>query len=275
MKEYFDRVLLWFKKLFRIINRPDMKVLPGHLAFFLVMSIFPVFTLIGFFSSLFNLSIDSLTNLLSTAIPKDVSGLLISFITGSLDFKVGFSMLAGFIIASNGAYSLIVTSNQLYKLDSSNYIKRRIKAILLTILLLVLFIFLIVVFAFGNDIIRFLSNIGFLNGVINIIMKVYQIFKIPLGLLIVFLIIKIIYATTPDSRVPGKYTTNGAIFTTVVGALVTIIYSYYVDNFSNYGLFYGSLTNIVVLMMYLYFISYIIVIGISINANNYNIEKSE
>ena len=55
---------------------------------------------------------------------------------------------------------------------------------------------------------------------------------------------------------------------------MTLIYSYYVANFSNYDIFYGGLTNIVIMMMWIYLISYIIVIGISINTHAY-VEKDE
>ena len=126
------------KKILKIINKPQMKILPGQLAFFIVMSIFPVLTLIGVIATFFNISIDSLVDIMQKALPTQVSNTLIPFITGNgIDLKVGFSMIAGFIIASNGAYSLIIASNELYNIDNSNYIKRRIKALVLTILLVV------------------------------------------------------------------------------------------------------------------------------------------
>ena len=79
---------------------------------------------------------------------------------------------------------------------------------------------------------------------------------------------------TPDSKIPSKDTTKGALFTTFGVTIVTLIYSYYVANFSNYDIFYGGLTNIVIMMMWIYLISYIIVIGISINTHAY-VEKDE
>ncbi len=276
MKKQVNRFIESLKKLFKIINKPEMKILPGQLAFFMAMSIFPVIALIGLIASSFNISIDMLVNMMQKTLPTEVSNTLIPFITGNgLDLTISFSMVIGFIFASNGAYSLIITSNELYGIDSSNYIKRRIKAFLLTILLVVFIIFVVIVLAFGNKIINFITGLGFLKSIISPIKTIYSILKIPVAILIIFFIIKLIYVFAPDKKIPGKCTTKGTLFTTFGVIAITLIYSYYVANFSNYNIFYGSLTNIVVMMMWIYLISYIIVIGISINTNSYNLEKNE
>ena len=51
--------------------------------------------------------------------------------------------------------------------------------------------------------------------------------------------------------------------------MTDIIYSYYVTNISNYNLFYGSLSNIIVLMLWIYFLAYILVFVMAINVNTY------
>lgn len=277
MKKEFNKFILRLKKIFKIANRPEMKILPGQLAFFMVMSIFPVLTLIGFISSFFNISIDSLIELIQRTVPTEVSNTLLPFVTGTgLDLKVGFSMIIGFVMASNGAYSLIVVSNQLYGHEESNYLKRRIKALFLTILLVVLIIFIILVLAFGDKIVLFISNLAFLKNIAQPIKITYTILKIPLTFFIILFIIKLIYVIAPDYKVLSNSTTKGAVFTTLAVTIVTLIYSYYVSNFSNYNIFYGSLTNIVVMMMWIYLISYIIVIGIGINVDEYNhLQKNE
>ena len=70
------------------------------------------------------------------------------------------------------------------------------------------------------------------------------------------------------------YTNKGAAFTTVLWSLATMIYSFYVTNFTHYDLFYGSLTNIIVMMIWIYILSYILIFGMAVNASNYKIEMS-
>ena len=54
-----------------------------------------------------------------------------------------------------------------------------------------------------------------------------------------------------------------------------MIYAYYASHFSNYDLFYGGLSNIVILMIWIYALSYILVVGIAINVNEYQNEDKE
>ena len=51
-----------------------------------------------------------------------------------------------------------------------------------------------------------------------------------------------------------------------------VIYSYYANNIANYSYMYGNLANVIVLMILVYVISYILVLGIAINANIYHLD---
>ena len=75
-------------------------------------------------------------------------------------------------------------------------------------------------------------------------------------ILILFVSVKIMFTITPDHEIPSNTTTKGAIFTTIGWILVVQLYSYWVSNFANYDIFYGSLSNIVVMMLMTYIISY-------------------
>lgn len=69
----------------------------------------------------------------------------------------------------------------------------------------------------------------------------------------------------PDRKIPSSYVNYGAIFTSISWVLVTTIYSYYINNFARYDVFYGGLANIVILMLWVYLLAYIFVIGIGLN----------
>ena len=84
-----------------------------------------------------------------------------------------------------------------------------------------------------------------------------------------------IFTIAPDSPIPSKNMNKGALFTTLSWLLITSIYSIYVTNFADYSLFYGSLANIVILMIWIYILSYTLVIGIAINSDDYLEDKKE
>lgn len=271
MKQRVKNILT---KLYNIIRKPEMLILPGNLAFFLVLSVFPIIILIGLIASTFSLSLDSIVAFINENLPRQISDIITTFISGKgIDFNVGFFTVTAFVLASNGPHSIIVTSNTLYNFEQGSYLNRRIKALILTILLVLLFIFIIVVLAFGNIIVKAIFEIGILKNLSSFAYSMFVYLKWPIAFFIIFFSIKLLYTIAPDYNIPSRYVNKGAIFTTLGWILTTAIYSYYVTYFSKYDIFYGSLSNIIILMMYIYFLSYILVLGIAINSSSYEMLK--
>ena len=109
------RVKGYIKNLYDIIMTPSMSYLPGNLAFFLVLSIFPILTLIGVIASRFSINIEAIINMISTTLPNNVAVILADFIQGKgFDSHIGIFMVIGFFLASNGADAIILASNNLY-----------------------------------------------------------------------------------------------------------------------------------------------------------------
>ena len=68
----------------------------------------------------------------------------------------------------------------------------------------------------------------------------------------------------------------GAVFTTLFWVLATYLYSGWINNFNAYDKYYGSLSNIAILMLWIYWLCYIFVIGLSLNVKveNNELEKT-
>lgn len=270
-----DRIKKFLKSLFDIISKNAMRILPGNLAFFLVLSVVPIITLIGFIASFFNIDLNMVISAMQTAFPKEVSELLIPFISGKgIDINIGISMITGFIIASNGAHSIIVASNTLYGIPNDDYLKRRIKAFFMTFLLVTLFIFVIVVLAFGNHILLAILNLGIFKNVGVSIYKIFVYAKWPVAYFLIFFLLKVLFTMAPDKRIPSRFVNKGVRFATLGWVLSTAIYSFYVNHFANYDIFYGGLSNIIILMIWIYILAYILVLGIAINTNSYELTKN-
>lgn len=267
------RIKRIFFKLLDIVKKDEMKILPAHLAFFLVLSVVPIITLFGFIASFFSISLDSVVGAMESGLPKEVTEILLPFITGKgIDINIGISMIAVFIIASNGAHSIIVASNTLYNIPNSDYLKRRIKAFFMTILLVLLFLFILIVLAFGNYIVAAILNLDIFRSISDTVYTLFIFLKWPIAYFLILFSLKIIFTVAPDKRIPSKFVNKGVQFTTFGWILVTAIYSYYVSHFANYDIFYGGLSNIIILMMWIYILAYILVLGIAINTNIYNID---
>ena len=269
------RVERYLKKLYSIISMKEMRILPGHLAYYLVLSIMPLTTLISFIASSVNLSIIDITEFSLKFLPTEVSNLIMPLFTSpnmSINFVV---MIAGFFIVSNGMHSIIMVSNTLYDNEPRDLLSRRIKALFLTIILINIFLFVLVVLGFGNIIVKFILNLEIFKNVSNNLYDIFVFAKYPFAFILVFYFIKLIYTLSPDKKIPSSSVNKGTIFTTITWVMVTTIYSYYANNLANYDLFYGSLSNIVVLLIWVYIISYTFVLGIAINVNEYRLSENK
>ena len=267
------RIKRYIKRLLNIIKRPEVRILPGQIAFFIVLSVVPLMALIGCLCALFHISLGGIVSIFVDTVPDAVVNILKPAFT-SPGFTAGFSIIVGFVMASNGTHSIIVASNMLFKIESKDYLATRIKAFFMLIILVFLFFFIVVVLGFGNVILKQVLSLEILSHVAEYIYMLFISLKWPVAIILIFFMIKLLYTMALNEIVPSRYMNKGAIFATTCCLFITAIYSYYASNFANYTKFYGNLANIVVLMMWVYIIAYIFVIGIAINSDIYNVEKT-
>ena len=261
-----SRAREFVRKAIAIIKRPDMRILPGQLAFFLALSMIPLLALVGTIGSKLGLSMTSFRNALESTVPDAVINTLFpADATTGLNFNVTVFFIAAFLLASNGAYSVITTSNRIYQVEDNSEIRRRSKAVLLTFILVSLLFFLILVPAFGDSLIS-LAEINLHNEKLaSFIRNIYHLGKYPLSLFLLYFNIKLIYILAPDKEVTSNEVRAGAMFTTIFWLLSSKIYAFYVEYFSHYDIFYGSMSNILVLLFWVYILAYIFTLGMSFN----------
>lgn len=272
MKKLLDNK--YVKNFYDILMTPAIRILPGNLAYYLVLSIIPIIALIAALCSKFSLSTADIKNFFDIILPDNVEDILLSvFNSVSSDSLSVWFVILGFVMASNGAHSIILSSNILFKIDNKGFLERRIKSLFLTIVLVFLIIFIIVVLGFGNIILSFVLNIKWFKSASDMIYRSFVILKWPVAIIFIFMLIKVIYTISPDKHIPSKYMNRGARFTTIGLIIASLIYSYYANNIADYSYIYGNLANIIVLIIFVYVISYLLVVGIALNANIYNIEK--
>ena len=169
--------------------------------------------------------------------------------------------------------SIIVASNTIYGIKDSGFFKRRLKAIIMELVIVILFLFILLVPLLGSTIIDLLHYLNLDTETTSIIVNTFNLLGGPLSWIIVFLFIKTIYTMAPDKKFASRSVNGGAIFTTIAWIGITELYSYYIANYANYSLFYGSLANIVILMLWVYFLSYAFVIGMAMNYHQ-DLEKT-
>ena len=96
---------------------------------------------------------------------------------------------------------------------------------------------------------------------------VFSFIKWPLTLFIIYINIKLIYTIAPSKNIISSETTYGAIFTTMMWAMATLVFKFYLTYFARYDILYGNLSSMIILMVWVYFLSYIFVFGMAINVS--------
>lgn len=272
MKEKLKKLI---KYLYENIKRPEMKVLPGHLAFYLMMMLVPLLTLLGSILSSINIVSASISDVIYNNLPKNIADLII-FISRQENESVSLwiILIPTLVLASNGTYSMIITSNSIYKIKNKNYIFNRIKAFIMMIVLISIFLFLLLVPTFGNIIFKIIGTIITNTNITNHISYLaFKVFKYPITFLIVFAAVKLLYILAPNKEINRKSVNFGALFTSIMWVISTWLYSYYIEYFSSYETFYGGVSSLLFLMLWLFVISYIFVLGMALNASRYEVEK--
>ena len=85
---------------------------------------------------------------------------------------------------------------------------------------------------------------------------------------ILFIVFSVVYTITPNRKIRCVTVLPGALFSTIGWIVASFGFSFYVNNFGNYTLMYGSLGVIIVLMIWFYLSGAILIIGGEINGLN-------
>lgn len=266
-----DKIKKYAKKILKILSLKELSILPAYLAYSLVLAIIPIITIIVVVLGTFNISIDTVVNLINDLLPNYASDVIVKAISGeSFDISVGVLNIATFVIAANGMYAIVNASNNLYKLESVSQVKDRFRSLVILVIMILLLMFMIIVPMLGNKIINVVSGFNISKSIIDMVVLLYKALKWPITFILIFFAIKFIYIIAPSVKIKSEETTIGAFVTTIGWVIFTAIFGYYINFFGRYDIIYGGLASIIILLIWFYVISFILILGIVINTMKYN-----
>lgn len=266
------KAIMFLDQLIFRIGDDDIIPTGGQLTYFIVLSIFPFLILF--------LNILSFTPLVSPDIidgaleylPQEAGNLLAGFIddlvAGSGQGLLSLAAIGGIWSASAGVKPIITAINRAYDFEETrSYFKVKGLSILFTLALLGLLILVILTLVFGEIIGQRVFDLLNLGDQFLVIWN-YVRFIIPISAMVI--IFSLLYKFSPcvvdRSDIQFKYTLPGGLFATLGWILASALFSYYVNNFGNYSVTYGALGGIIVMLVWLYISSIIILVGGEFNA---------
>lgn len=131
-----------------------------------------------------------------------------------------------------------------------------------TVMFLAVIFLLLATAVFGTSIMHFLEV---KSGILHRIFSKTSWLKWIVTFSLLTLFFAAIYTAFSGRKIHFKRHIPGAVFTTVMWIVFSVLFSFYIENFANYSYLYGSLTAIVLLMLWVYFCMIIFLAGAEIN----------
>lgn len=249
------------------LNRHCVSAFSGQACLFIIISFFPfVMFLLTMFRYL-PISEGMLLQICNETLPPAFSSLVVSIMkeiySKSTSTLLSLTVLTALWSASRGFLTIIRGLNLVYDIrETRNYIRLRFIATIYTLIFALLILVTLVVLVFGN---RLYLEITAFNPFLKSLLMPIVNMRTFLGFLILFLFFLLLYLFIPDRTSSIFQEIPGAIISSIGWIGFSYLFSIYIDHFGNYSYTYGSLTAIVLLMLWLYFCMYILFIGGEIN----------
>lgn len=261
------RLIKGIKYFGRKISASRISAYSAQTAYFMFLSLIPLIMLLLSLLQLFGDTGETVTQTISGVMP----GVLGEFINYSIneimsDGRLTLTIVSAALLlwsASRGVFSIIGGLNSVYEIkETRKYLWVRFLSIVYTLAFIVIVCSVLLIIVFGDSLINLvISFFPNLKGLVYIIASL----RFILGFIILVLFFSIIYKSMPCKKMKFFDQIPGAVISSAGWVSFSILFSFYVDNFSNYANIYGSLTAIIVLMLWLYTCMYIMFIGAEIN----------
>ena len=142
------------------------------------------------------------------------------------------------------------------------YVKDRLRSIKTIIVTLFTVVFTLIVLVYGKMLLKLIF--GMVAGG-KIADATWVALRWPLSAALYFLMISYNYYVLPTKKVPFRDIVPGSVFASVGFLIVTFFYNIYTARSANYDILYGSFSNIVALLMWLWFMAWVMCLGVTLN----------
>ena len=261
-------------KLLKRLEKHHVNEYAIQCAYYVILSFIPFLILLFSIIQFTTIGKEAIIFFARDLIPGNI-GNFVEGVVKEVSFKsIGtLSVSAIFLLwsAGKGFYALSKGFHHIYETQKDyNYWVLKLKSMVYTIIFIVMIIVVLLVITFGSTIVEFLQEkyMG-INWAINIILNLRVLWQF----LLLFLVFWLMYIFVPNHKVKYRTQIPGAIFASIGWYVLSWGFSIYLDVFKNFSIIYGSLTSIMLLMIWVYWCMYILLFGAEINTLITKIKK--
>ncbi len=247
------------------MKKQNISTFAASTAFFFFLSIVPMLIMVCTIIPYTPLTEENLVEAVTDLTPDQVDGLAESLISDIYKNSAGvlsIALIATLWSASKGVMALMRGLNAINGVEENrNYFVVRVIASFYTIVMLIVMVLSLFLMVFGDQLVNLmLHRIPQLKQLVSFIMN----FRFIFVWAVLSVLFAAVYAYVPDKKLAFREQIPGAVFSAVVWSVFSWAFSYYVTYGNSYGI-YGSLSIIIIVLLWMYFCMYIILIGAYLN----------
>ena len=245
-------------------------------SYYTILSFIPFVILLITLIQYTNIQQQTLFDAISKIIPSSMNEFVIGIVRevysksiGTISVSIIFTLWSagkGLFALTKGLHSVYNTGED----SEKSVIYLRIMALIETVIFIVLIMLGMVLLVFGNSLKSLMQqHFGALENFSTFSQVVTE-----LGfILVTFIIFLFLYRFMPKHKVTFKSQIPGAIFGALALNIISFIFSKYLDIFKGFSITYGSLTTLMLIMMWTYSCFYSLFLGAELNKTIKNIRK--
>ncbi len=247
------------------MRKQNISSYAASIAFFFFLSVVPMLMVICTIIPYTPLTERNLVELVTDVTPDMIDSLAESLIREVYEKSAGImsiAIIATIWSAAKGVMALMRGLNAVNGVEEErNYFVVRIIASFYTIVMLIVVILSLFIMVFGNQLVSLiLHRMPKLQEVVSFAMN----FRFIVVWVVLTLLFAVIYTYVPDERLKFREQIPGAAFSAVVWSIFSWGFSMFLNYNDSYGI-YGSLSIIIIALLWMYFCMYIIMIGAYLN----------
>lgn len=247
----------------------------AELAYFLILTFFPILICINAFVSLLDLQATTILDALGPFVPRESIGVLEEYLRYISDNQSPALLAAGaaatLLSASAAFRSLMRIMGEIYGRKSYRGIWTIAASAAFSVLLLVTIYLSLVVLLTGDWLFRLVESRLHLEAAV--LPWDWRWFRFLLLFLLVFLFVLLVYRVAAPRGKPRPPVLTGAFLAAVALVAASMLFSWFISLSSRYSMVYGSLASVIILLVWLYLCGNVLILGNVFNCVWYRHKK--
>ena len=253
----------------RNMAKDNVGLYAAQSAFFTVLSAVPFLMLVILCLEYFvDVNPTTITMPIRAALPREVSDFVTSVISEVFYRSQSLALLSATVItalwlSSRGTMAIYSGFNCIFGyVERRTWLFSRIAALFYNLLMIAAIVAAVIVLVFGNTILQFIDKEFIIAH--YLLLALFRL-KFPIFFVFFVLAFAALYTYLPQRRAKYRSQLIGAATTAVGWMAFSYVFSLYIMHYSRYSLLYGSLTAVILMMLWIYSCIYMLLIGAEIN----------